>query len=274
MLLLKIQGLNYGNSGVHIETVNLLIDLYNHNLLPVIYQQGSLGASGDLAPLAHMCLPLLGLGEVMHNNKRISGSEALKQLGKEPLHLKSKEGLALLNGTQFMSAYGIWCLLKTKKLMAWADTIAALSLDAFDGRPEPFHPKIHAIRPHNGQVHTAKTILQLLEGSELISRPKKHVQDPYSFRCIPQVHGASKDAIEYVNKVLITEINSVTDNPTVFPEDDLILSAGNFHGQPLAIALDILAIALSELGNISREEPISSYPANVAYLLFWSPMPV
>ncbi len=252
MLLLKIQGLSYGNSGVHLDTVNTLIDLYNNQLYPVVYQQGSLGASGDLAPLAHMSLPLLGLGEVMDAGKKISGAQALEKIGRTPLHLKSKEGLALLNGTQFMSAYGIWALIQSERLTLWSDTIAALSLEAFDGRPEPFHPHIQDIRPHNGQIQTAKTISLLLEGSELISRPKTHVQDPYSFRCVPQVHGASKDAIGYVTKTMITEINSVTDNPTVFPDDDLIISAGNFHGQPLAIALDILCIALSELGNISE----------------------
>ncbi len=252
MLLLKIQSLSYGKSAVQLETVECLVSFFNHNVLPVIYQQGSLGASGDLAPLAHMSLPLLGLGEVYYKNKKQPAAAVLKELNIQPVTLKSKEGLALLNGTQFMSAYGVWCLMQTKKLSAMADIVAAISIDAFDGRIDPFKPHIHAIRPHAGQIETAATIMKLLQGSELIARKKAHVQDPYSFRCIPQVHGASKDTFKYVASVFLTEINSVTDNPTVFPEEDEILSGGNFHGQPLALALDFLAIALAELGSISE----------------------
>ena len=252
MLVLKIQSLLYGNSGVQMATVKRLIDFYNRGVYPVVYQQGSLGASGDLAPFAHLCLPLLGLGHVNYQGYTITGEEINSLFSWEPIALKAKEGLALLNGTQFMSAYGAFCLLQAERLSEQADLIAALSLEAFDGRPEPFDHLIHAVRPHQGQLKTAQKFRELLQGSELISQPKKHVQDPYSFRCIPQVHGASKDAINYAWQVFTTEINSVTDNPNIFPDDDLIISGGNFHGQPLAIALDLLCIALAELGNISE----------------------
>ncbi len=252
MLLLKIQSLSYGKSGVQLTTVQRLIDFYNLDILPVVYQQGSLGASGDLAPLAHLSLPLIGMGEVNFNGKKQLAEVVLKQLNTQPVQLKSKEGLALLNGTQFMSAYGVWCILQSKKLSDNADSISTISLEAFDCRIDPFKEHIHTIRPHKGQIQTAENIRKLLEGSELIKQHKQHVQDPYSFRCIPQVHGASKDVIEYAANVFLTEINSVTDNPTIFPEENEILSGGNFHGQPLALALDFLAIALAELGNISE----------------------
>ncbi|MDR1459999.1 MAG: histidine ammonia-lyase [Bacteroidales bacterium] len=252
MLLLKIQSLSYGHSGVQLETVQRLIDLYNNDVYPVVYQQGSLGASGDLAPLAHLCLPLIGLGEVYHEGKQYTGQEINEKLQWSPLTLKSKEGLALLNGTQFMSAYGVWLLLKSKKIATVADLTGAISLEAFNGRIEPFLEIVHLVRPHAGQLCTADNILQFLAESEIAQQPKKHVQDPYSFRCMPQVHGATKDTIAYVDSVLETEINSVTDNPTVFPDEDLIISAGNFHGQPLALAMDFLSIAMSELGNISE----------------------
>ncbi len=252
MLFLKIKSLSYGNSGIQLQTVQRLADFYNHDILPVIYQYGSLGASGDLAPLAHMSLPLLGLGEVYYKGMKRTAHDVMEETDLLPIDLRSKEGLALLNGTQFMSAYGVFLCLKVFKLSELADIIGALSLDAFDGRIEPFHPLIQAIRPYEGQKVTADRIRKVLEGSELINREKQHVQDPYSFRCIPQVHGASKDSINYVAYVFENEINSVTDNPTIFPEENLIISAGNFHGQPLALALDNLAIAMSELGNISE----------------------
>ncbi len=252
MLLLKIQSLSYGHSGVQVETVQRLADLYNHDILPVVYTYGSLGASGDLAPLAHMSLPLLGMGDVNVKGKQRKASEVMKEMGWDPIELKSKEGLALLNGTQFMSAYGVYLCLRVFKLSRLADIIGALSLEAFDGRIEPFHELIQKIRPHQGQLVTARRIRWLLEGSELIGRSKAHVQDPYSFRCIPQVHGASKDSINCVAYVFRDGSNSVTDNPTIFPKEDLIISAGNFHGQPLALALDNLAIAMSEMGNISE----------------------
>ena len=225
---------------------------YNNDILPVVYTYGSLGASGDLAPLAHMSLPLLGLGDVIVKGVRKQASVVLKEMGWKPVELRSKEGLALLNGTQFMSAYGVYLCQRVFRLSRLADIIGALSLEAFDGRIEPFHELIQQIRPHMGQIVTARRIRWLLEGSELINRTKAHVQDPYSFRCIPQVHGASKDSINYVAYVFRNEINSVTDNPTIFPAEDLIISAGNFHGQPLALALDNLSIAMSELGNISE----------------------
>ncbi len=252
MLLLKIQSLSYGHSGVQLQTVERLVDFYNHDVLPVIYTQGSLGASGDLAPLAHLSLPLLGEGEVYFEGKKVHSREVMKHFSWEPIILKSKEGLALLNGTQFMSAYGAHILMKASKFSYLADLIATISLEGFDGRIEPFHELIHFIRPHKGQIVTAGRVKGFLEGSEIIEQEKIHVQDPYSFRCIPQVHGASKDAFEYVKKVFKTEINSVTDNPNIFIESDEIISGGNFHGQPLALALDFMAIALAELGSISE----------------------
>ena len=252
MLLLKIQSLSYGHSGVQLQTVERLIDFYNNDVLPIIYTQGSLGASGDLAPLAHLSLPLLGEGEVNYEGFRQPSSKVLEKLGWQPIVLQSKEGLALLNGTQFMSAYGSYILLKAMKYSYLADVISAISLEGFDGRIEPFHELIHYVRPHKGQIVTAKRMTDLLEDSEIIAQEKQHVQDPYSFRCIPQVHGASKDTIDYVKKVFKTEINSVTDNPNIFVGEDVIISGGNFHGQPLAMALDFLAIALSELGSISE----------------------
>lgn len=256
MMLLKIQGLSLGYSGVSIELIERLILLYNQQVIPVIYTQGSLGASGDLAPLAHLSLPLIGKGEVYFEGKKYF-TEQLFQSSKlwknlQPLKFKTKEALALLNGTQFMSAYGVWILLKAKHLADCADLISAISLDAFDCRHEPFNENIHKVRAHAGQITVAKNIKKLLHGSQLIKRKKEHVQDPYSFRCIPQVHGASRDAIEFAEKVFLIEINSVTDNPIIFPEEDEIISGGNFHGQPLAISLDLLAIALSELGSISE----------------------
>ena len=252
MLFLKVQSLAYGYSGVHVDTVQRLIDLFNAGALPRIFEMGSLGASGDLVPLAHLTLPIIGKGEVWMDGKSISGGELLKKFGWEPLHLKAKEGLALLNGTQFMSAYSVWCLIHAHRIIHLANIIGALSLDAFDGRIEPFDSLVHKIRPHKGQVEVASIIRNLLIGSQLQAQEKKHVQDPYSFRCIPQVHGASLEAIQYFTQVTLTEINGVTDNPNIFPDEDKIISAGNFHGQPLALGLDFLAIALAELGSISE----------------------
>ncbi|MDE6145670.1 MAG: aromatic amino acid lyase, partial [Muribaculaceae bacterium] len=202
--------------------------------------------------LAHLCLPLLGLGEVNYRGERLSGEELLKRKGWQPVALRSKEGLALLNGTQFMSAHAVWALLKAKRLNELADKIGALSLDAFDGRIEPFGDEVNLVRRHRGQIETARAVRAWLDGSEIIVRQKAHVQDPYSFRCMPQVHGAAKDALTFVWQVIENEVNSPTDNPTIFPEEDLIVSAGNFHGEPIAIPMDYLAIALSELGSISE----------------------
>lgn len=252
MMLLKVQGLSYGHSGVQLQTVQRLIDSYNNDLVPVVYQQGSLGASGDLAPLAHMSLSLLGEGDVYLKGDRMTASAALQKLGWEALTLKSKEGLALLNGTQFMSAYGVHCLLNAQHLSKTADIVGAISLEGFDCRISPFSANVNEIRKQKGQIDTAKIFREMLDGSQIIAQEKMHVQDPYSFRCIPQVHGASKDAINYCKEVFEREINAVTDNPTIFPDTDEIISAGNFHGQPLAIALDMLGIALAELGNISE----------------------
>ena len=252
MLMLKIKSLCYGHSGVQIDTVNRLMDMYNNNVLPVIYTQGSLGASGDLAPLSHLSLPLIGLGEVYHNGVKFPSEVVLDDLDWEPIHLQSKEGLALINGTQFMSAYGLHNLIQAERLINWANIIAAISFDAFDCLAEPLNENIHRVRPHNGQVSTAQKIRELLNGSAISAQKKSQVQDPYSFRCIPQVHGATQDTIDYVQSIFIKEINSVTDNPNIFPDEDLIVSGGNFHGQPLALGLDFLAIAMSELASISE----------------------
>lgn len=252
MIAFKIKSLSYGHSGVQTHTVERLMDMYNNDVLPVIYTQGSLGASGDLAPLSHLSLPLIGLGEVYHAGVRMPAADALKKFGWQPIELKSKEGLALINGTQFMTAYGLHNLIQCDRLIKWANIIAAISYDAFDCTTEPLHENIHAIRPHNGQVETAANMRQLLSGSEIAATKKAQVQDPYSFRCIPQVHGASKDSFDYILSVFIKEINSVTDNPNIFPDEDMIVSGGNFHGQPLAITLDFLSIAMAELGSISE----------------------
>ena len=252
MMLLKIQSLSYGYSGCKLDTVQRLVQFFNNDIYPVVYRQGSLGASGDLVPLAHLCLPLIGLGEVEYQGKVISGEEMNRKKRWKPIELASKEGLALLNGTQNMSAFAVWALLEAQRLSEWADKIAAMSLDAFDGRIEPFTHAVHAVRPHLGQIETAKRMREMLEGSQIINNIKAHVQDPYSFRCVPQVHGAVKDTIRYVKSVIDIEINSATDNPTVCPDEDLIISAGNFHGEPIALPIDFLAIALSELADISE----------------------
>ena len=252
MLMLKIKSLSYGHSGVQIETVKRLMEMHNEDILPVIFTQGSLGASGDLAPLSHLSLPLIGLGEVWYKGGIRKVAELWPELGWTPIALKSKEGLALINGTQFMAAYGLYCLLRAQRLLEVADAVGALSFDAFDGVTEPFSEPIHRIRPHAGQLLTATNMRRWLAGSELAAQAKKQVQDPYSFRCIPQVHGATRDTVSYVEQVLLTEINAVTDNPNIFPEEDLILSGGNFHGQPLALVLDFLSIAMSEIANISE----------------------
>ncbi len=252
MLLLKAHALAKGNSAVQLITVQRILDLFNHNILPVVCEQGSLGASGDLAPLAMLFLPLLGLGEVNFEGKKQQSKAVLDKFGWQPVKLEAKEGLALLNGTQFMAAHGVYTLLKTFRIVDQADIIGALSLDAFNGLLEPFMENIQRIRPHKGQITTAANFRNILADSEMQASKKAHIQDPYSFRCIPQVHGAVKDAVNYVAGVFETEINSVTDNPTVFPDEDQIVSGGNFHGEPLALSLDFLAMALSELGSISE----------------------
>ena len=252
MLLLKIQSLSYGNSGVQLVTVQRLIDFYNNDILPRVCQQGSLGASGDLSPLACLSLPLLGQGDVWVDGQLLPAAEVIARHGWQPIELQSKEGLALLNGTQFMSAWGVWSVIQARRLSYLADKIGALSLDAFDGRLEPFCAPVNEVRNHRGQIQTAAAVRAWLEGSELAVRPKQHVQDPYSFRCMPQVHGAAKDTLAYVGSVLEDEINAPTDNPTIFPDLDMIVSAGNFHGEPIALPMDFLAVALTELSNISE----------------------
>ena len=252
MLLLKIQSLSYGFSGCQLVTVNRLIDFFNNEIYPVVYMQGSLGASGDLVPLAHLSLPLVGLGEVEHKGMIMSGAEVLQKFDWQPIKLASKEGLALLNGTQNMGAFAVWALLQSIRLSDWADKIAAMSLDAYYGLTAPFTDAVHQVRPHKGQIVTAARMRELLEGSQIIEKPKTYVQDPYSFRCIPQVHGTVKDTIEYVRSVVDVEVNSATDNPTVCPDEDIIISAGNFHGEPIAMPMDFLAIAMCELANISE----------------------
>ncbi|MDE6290990.1 MAG: histidine ammonia-lyase [Muribaculaceae bacterium] len=252
MLLLKAHALSMGFSGVQVETVQRILDFYNNDVLPVVYDRGSLGASGDLAPLANLFLPLIGEGYVMVDGKKTKGGDALDRFGWRPIRLKSKEGLALLNGTQFMSANGIKALIDGWHLVNCFDLFGAMSLEAFDGRIEPFWECIQRVRPHQGQIETGAVFRRILSGSEIIRKEKEHVQDPYSFRCIPQVHGAVKDAMRHVTEVLHTEINSVTDNPTVFPDEDLVVSGGNFHGEPLALVFDYMGVALHELGNISE----------------------
>ncbi len=248
MLLFKIKSLSLGYSGVKVETVQRLATFLNLNLLPEVFKQGSLGASGDLAPLAHLCLPLIGKGKI--NNQ--PALDVLKKHQLQPLILGPKEGLALINGTQFMTAFGVYSLLLSKKISHWANRVAAISLEAFDCKKEPFLPQIHEIRKQKGQIETAQIISELLVDSHIIHTEKNQVQDPYSFRCIPQVHGASRDVIEQVEKIFVNEINAVTDNPNIFVEDDLILSGGNFHGQVLALHADFLAMGMAELGNISE----------------------
>lgn len=252
MLLLKVQSLSYGYSGCKLDTVERLVDFFNNDVFPIVYMQGSLGASGDLVPLAHLSLPLVGLGEVEYEGRVMPSAELLQLKGWTPIQLASKEGLAMLNGTQNMSAFAVWALINSRRLCDWADRIAAMSLDAYCGLVEPFTDAVHLVRPHKGQLATARRMRQLLQGSQIVEKPKSYVQDPYSFRCIPQVHGAARDTMDYVRSVIDVEINSATDNPTVCPDDDLIISAGNFHGEPIALPMDFLAIGMSELANISE----------------------
>ena len=252
MLLLKAHALSMGFSGVQVATVERILDFYNNDIFPVVYDRGSLGASGDLAPLANLFLPLIGEGEVIYKGERWSGAGILDKFGWKPIRLQSKEGLALLNGTQFMSSNGIKALIDGWHMVNCFDLFGAMSLEAYDGRIEPFYDCLQQVRPHRGQVETAEIYRKILQGSEIIEHHKEHVQDPYSFRCIPQVHGAVKDAMHHVTEVLHIEINSVTDNPTVFPDDDLVLSGGNFHGEPIALVFDYMGVAMHELGNISE----------------------
>jgi histidine ammonia-lyase len=252
MIMLKIKSLSFGYSGIGIEVVKRLMDMHNNEVLPVVYTQGSLGASGDLAPLSHMSLPLIGMGEVKMNGEKISSEKAMQKLNWQPIQLQSKEGLALINGTQFMSAYGMHNLINAQKLIKWANLIAAISFDAFNCNEDCLYQELHQLRSHAGQVSVASQLREILTGSEIVTNKKSHVQDPYSFRCIPQVHGAAKDTFDFVLNTFLQEINSVTDNPIIFPDEDRIVSGGNFHGEPLAFGLDFLSIAMGEIANISE----------------------
>ena len=255
MLQLKIHSLSLGYSGVSEQTFMQLLRLEEQDLLPWIPSRGSVGASGDLAPLAHMCLPLIGRGEVWDKSlsARIPAAAVLEAKGIKPISLQAKDGLALINGTQMMAAYGAYVLERTLGLQREADLLAAMSLEALQGSAAPFDARIHAIRPHHGQQVVASNIRKLLEGSEILASHRNcgKVQDPYSLRCVPQVHGASRDALDYSRQCIETELNSVTDNPLVFEGGD-IFSGGNFHGQPLALAMDFAAIALAEMASISE----------------------
>lgn len=254
MLMLKIHELGLGYSGISAETLQRMIFLARHDLVPVVPSRGSVGASGDLAPLAHLALPLLGLGYVWDpaGSRRIEASAALTDSGLKPIELRAKEGLSLINGTQFMSAHGAFALVRALRLVKLADVVMAISAEAWRVSREPFDPRIHAVRPHPGQRDVAENVRRLIEGSQLLSgADRTMVQDPYSLRCAPQVHGAARDTLAHAAEVVEREINSVTDNPVVF-EDGQVLSGGNFHGQPLAIALDTAALGLATLANISE----------------------
>jgi histidine ammonia-lyase len=252
IVLLKLRNLALGYSGVQATTIDQLIALYNAGVRPVLFQQGSLGASGDLAPLAHLALALIGEGQVDYKGQRMEAGTALRHLGLDSVRLRSKEGLALLNGTQFSTGYGVWAVEQGRHLLAWAEAIAALSWDAFLCHPAPLDNGLHRLRNQPGQMESAAALRRWLQQSGLQCSPRQGVQDPYAFRCTPQVHGASRDAWSYVQGVIEREINAVTDNPTIFPATGEILSGGNFHAQPVALALDFLAIAMAEIGAISE----------------------
>ncbi len=268
MLILKAKSISFGHSGVALETAQRLLDFYNHQITPVVYVQGSLGASGDLAPLAHLCLPILGEGEVFYRGKRMHTQDLFQQLGWKPMKLRSKEGIGLLNGTQFMLSFAVRIILCAYHYAEWADHLAALSLDAFDGLTSPFNPLLHKIRPHAGQIITAEIIRNLLSDSEIAHQRKTTIQDPYSFRCVPQVHGASRDALNHCADTFVIEVNSTTDNPNIFVDEDEILTGGNFHGQPLAMALEYMSLALAELGSISERRVFQLLSGNRGLPLF------
>lgn len=253
MMVLRANALAKGYSGVRLSTIQLLLDMLNHGIHPVIPEQGSLGASGDLAPLSHMVLSMLGKGEVTYQGVRMPSSEALSKAGLKPIQLIEKEGLALINGTQAMTGIAGYAWHHIEQIIHYADLISALTVEALHGIPKAYHSLVQQVRPHPGQIETAKKLLLYLEGSKEVSEPGQlRVQDPYTLRCIPQVHGATKDAFSYFTQVLSIEINSATDNPLIFAEEDEVISGGNFHGQPVAFAADFMGIALSELANISE----------------------
>ncbi len=274
MLLLKVKALSQGHSGVAVATVQRLLDHANHGVLPVVPSQGSLGASGDLAPLAHLVLPLIGEGEVvMPDGRQLTSGDALQELGWPILELGPKEGLALINGTQMMLGTGMVALERVTRLAEWADALGAWSLEAWNGLKAAMHPSIHRIRNQAGAMVSAHNVSSWLEGSERVEQPRTYVQDPYSFRCMPQVHGASRDVVEGVRAVFEAEMNAVTDNPLVFPDEDLILSGGNFHGQPLALAMDRLALAIHEWASISERRVFKMLSGQRGLPAFLAPNP-
>lgn len=254
IILLRINSLALGYSGISLQVVEQLISLLNKHITPYVPSQGSLGASGDLAPLAHIALVLTGKGKVIHKDKIYTAEEILKKKGIKPLRLGAKEGLALINGTNVMTAIGCLAVHDAEILAKTCDISGSLSLDALKGSDDPFQEIVHELRPHEGQKKSAKNLRNLIKGSAIREshRNCSRIQDAYSLRCMPQVHGAVRDTIEYVKKIIEQEINAVTDNPLVFPESDMIISAGHFHGEPIALAMDFLKIAISELGNISE----------------------
>jgi len=254
LLLLRCNVLAKGFSGIRPRTLQLALDMLNREVVPVVPDRGSVGASGDLAPLAHLALVLIGEGEAFYGGERMPGGEALKRAGLAPVVLEAKEGLALVNGTQAMCAVGTLALLRAEALAEAADLAGAMTVEGLLGSHRPFLAAIQAARPHPGQIAVAEHLRRLLKGSEIVESHANcsKVQDPYSLRCMPQVHGAARDALGYVRRVLSVEVNSATDNPLVFPGEELIVSGGNFHGQPVSLALDVLAIALTQLATISE----------------------
>lgn len=265
VMLLRANTLAKGYSGIRLQTLNTLVEMLNRDVIPVMPSKGSLGASGDLAPLAHMALVIIGEGEAYFRGKRMPGGEAMRLAGIKPVKLVSKEGLALINGTPVMTAIGALAIHDAMNLSKAADIAGALSMEALRGIKDAFDERVHMLRPHAGQLKTARNIRILTEGSSLITRQGEiRVQDSYTIRCIPQVHGASKDAIDYVKGIVETELNSVTDNPLIFSEDYIVISGGNFHGQPIALAMDFLGIAISELADISERRIAKLVDSNLS----------
>ena len=254
IMLLRVNNLSKGHSGIRVETLNTLVEMINKGVHPIIPEKGSLGASGDLAPLSHMVLTMIGEGDAIYNGERLSSKEAMNRAGIEVLeYLSSKEGLALINGTQVMTAIGLLTVNDSINLLKTADIALGLTMEALNGITCAMDEKVHNVRPHKGQINTAKNILDIVKNSEMVTKQgDMRVQDAYSLRCSPQIHGASKDAIEYVKNKINIEINSVTDNPIIFPELEEVISGGNFHGQPMALSFDFLGIALAEIANISE----------------------
>lgn len=253
IMLLRVNNLAKGHSGVRRLTLNTLVDMINKGVHPIIPEKGSLGASGDLAPLAHMVLVMLGLGEAIYQGERMSGKAAMEKAGIAPIQLTSKEGLALINGTQVMTAVGTLVTYEAIQLLKLADISTALTVEALKGITDAYDPRLHMVRPHLGQIKTAENLLTILKDSKLTTKQGEiRVQDAYTLRCVPQIHGASKDAIQYVVDKINIEINAVTDNPIIFPDDQVAFSGGNFHGQPMALPFDFLGIALSEIANVSE----------------------